>query len=68
MKERLVYSPSEAAELLGIGRTKIYQEIASGSLTSFTLGRRRLVSAEDLHIWIQKRRDGQFHERVLSGE
>ncbi len=40
---RLAYSPQQAAEALGIGRTLIYQLIDSGSLRSLKIGRRRLI-------------------------
>lgn len=42
--ERLL-SVYEAAETLGIGRTALYDEFASGRLRSVKIGRRRLVPA-----------------------
>jgi len=41
--ERLVYSVSEAAELLGISRAFAYELVARGELPVIRLGRRRLV-------------------------
>jgi len=40
---RLVYSVSEAAELLGISRAFAYELVAPGDLPVIRLGRRRLV-------------------------
>lgn len=42
--ERLL-SVDEAAEALGIGRSRIYQEIGAGHLRSCKAGRRRLIPA-----------------------
>ena len=41
--KRLVYSVSEAAELLGISRAFAYELVARGELPVIRLGRRRLV-------------------------
>lgn len=42
--ERLLSIP-EAAERLGIGRTRLYAEIAAGRVRTIKSGRRRLVPA-----------------------
>ena len=41
--ERLVYTVSEAGELLGISRAFAYELVARGELPVIRLGRRRLV-------------------------
>lgn len=41
--ERLAYSPSEAAEALGVSRQHIYALIQRGELRTTTAGSRRLV-------------------------
>lgn len=41
--ERLAYTVTEAAALLGIGRTHAYALAKSGQLPTVTLGRRVLV-------------------------
>lgn len=41
--ERLVYSVSEAAELLGVSRAFAYELVARGELPVIRLGRRRLI-------------------------
>jgi excisionase family DNA binding protein len=37
-------TPSEAIRISGIGRTRLYELIANGTLTSIKLGGKRLVS------------------------
>lgn len=49
---RLAVSPGEAARLLGIGRTRLYEEIGSGALPSFRLGRRRLIRMAAIEAWL----------------
>lgn len=52
--ERLV-SVIEAADRLGIGRTKVYDEISAGRLRTLQVGRRRLISTAALRDYIETR-------------
>lgn len=45
---RLVYTVTEAAELLGIGRSTAYELVARGELATVRLGRRVAVSRPTL--------------------
>ena len=45
---RLLYRPEEAAAVLGLGRTKVYELMAKGSLRSVKVGGARRVSATAL--------------------
>jgi len=47
-EDAAMLSVPEAAERLGVGTTKVKQLIASGQLASVTIGRRRLVPAENV--------------------
>ncbi len=49
---RLIYSPAEAAELLGCSRPFIYKLIADGQLPSLKLGRSRRIRHSDLTAMI----------------
>jgi excisionase family DNA binding protein len=49
---RLLYKPEDAAELLSIGRTLMYDLIKSGQVDSVKVGRRRLVPAEALTSYV----------------
>lgn len=46
--DKLLLAPEEAAELLGIGRTKVFQLIATGELRSVRIDRCRRVTPEAL--------------------
>jgi excisionase family DNA binding protein len=46
--DRLLLRPAEAAERLGIGRTKVYELMRSGRLRSVKIGAARRVSATAL--------------------
>lgn len=44
----IAFRPEEAAKMLGIGRTYVYELIRSGDLESVKIGRARLVPAAAL--------------------
>lgn len=44
----LGYRPNEAAKLLGIGRTKVFELIKNQTLESVTVGRSRVIKASSL--------------------
>jgi excisionase family DNA binding protein len=50
--EPLLYTPDEAARLLAIPRTRVYQLMAEGTLTYVHLGRRRRISATSLEAFV----------------
>ena len=52
--ERLLYRPEEAAKVLGLGRTKVYELIASGELRSVKIGAARRVSATALAEFVSR--------------
>lgn len=55
----LAVSPREAARMMGIGVTRLYEELGSGSIPSFHLGRRRLIRVAALEAWMAAREAGQ---------
>ena len=55
--ERLLLRPHEAAELLGLGRSTVYELIASGAIPSITIGRSRRVPLEALRAWVRAQTD-----------
>jgi excisionase family DNA binding protein len=55
--ERLLLRPHEAAELLGLGRSTVYELIASGALPSITIGKSRRVPLEALRAWVRAQTD-----------
>ena len=53
MIERLMLRPAEAAEALGISRSKVYELIASGQIPSIRLGGSVRVPVQALREWIE---------------
>jgi excisionase family DNA binding protein len=45
----------EAAEALGIGRTNIYEPIATGELPTIRVGRAVRISVSTLQKWVETR-------------
>jgi excisionase family DNA binding protein len=52
MSNRLLHDVDEAAEMSHVGPAKIREEIAAGRLAARKLGKRVLVTVEDLRAWI----------------
>ena len=52
--ETLLLKPMEAAKAIGLGRSKIYNLIASGVIPSVRIGKSVRVPVEDLRAWIKK--------------
>lgn len=46
--DRIAVSVDEARRAIGIGKTKLYELINDGSLKTFTVGRRRLVTTASI--------------------
>lgn len=45
-------TPQEAAQVLGIGRTKVYELIVTKALESVKIGSCRRIPAEALHAYV----------------
>jgi len=52
--DKLLLSPEEAAEVLCIGRTRLYRLLATGALRSVQIGRRRRVPAAGLTEFVAR--------------
>tara|TARA_R110000787_G_scaffold11002_19_gene36643 strand:- start:5135 stop:5326 length:192 start_codon:yes stop_codon:yes gene_type:complete len=50
----IAISPGEAARLVGLGRTKLYEVMGAGELPFVKIGTRRLIRMADLEAWIEK--------------
>jgi len=48
----LALSIPEAAKLVGIGRTRLYEEISKGNLAVRKVGTRTIVTVRDLQTWL----------------
>jgi excisionase family DNA binding protein len=52
--EQLMYRPVEAAQVLDIGRTRVFALIKSGQLRSIKLGGTRFITAEALRDFVRE--------------
>ena len=59
MENPILLSPEQCAEMLGIGRSFVYQLIATGRLKSLKLNRRRLVPRAALDAFVARELAGQ---------
>ena len=53
--QRLLLRIPEVAETLGIGRTKIYEMIATGELPTVRVGRAVRIPVSTLQKWVEER-------------
>lgn len=53
--DRLLLRPSEAAEAIGICRSRIYELLASGELPSIKIGGSVRVPLDKLREWIESK-------------
>ena len=52
--EKLLYRPKEAAKVLGIGRTRIFDLIRSGELRSLKRNGYRFITADALRDYVRQ--------------
>ncbi len=55
--EKLLLKPEEAAEILSIGRSKVYELMGTGELASVRIGACRRIPAEALSEFVAGLRD-----------
>ena len=48
MSEQLAYRPEEALKVFPLGRTVLYEKLASGEIESFRVGRARFIPRQSL--------------------
>lgn len=53
--ERLSYTVDEACAVTGLNRNAIYRAITLGQISTFKVGRRRMVSTRALRAFIEAR-------------
>jgi excisionase family DNA binding protein len=51
---QLLISVEEAAQALGIGRSQTYELVMGGQVESVKIGKRRLVVAASLDVYVQR--------------
>jgi excisionase family DNA binding protein len=50
---RLAFVPAEAAQCVGISRTRIFEELKAGRLRARRIGKATIISAADLLAWFE---------------
>ncbi|WP_350172381.1 helix-turn-helix domain-containing protein [Erythrobacter sp.] len=50
--ERLAFKPEEAAKLLGVSRSRVFQLIKTGELSSVRYGRTRLIPMSAIELFL----------------
>lgn len=66
MEERLLYRPTEAADLISVSRARCYELIAAGVIPSIRIGSSIRVPADALREWIG--RETRQRAEMRSGE
>ena len=51
---KLLLKVEEVAEMLNLGRSKLYSYILSGELRSVKVGRRRLIPRDAVHEFVER--------------
>lgn len=57
--EPLAVSIGRATHLSGLGRTKLYEALGAGELSSLKIGNRRLILVDDLRKWLAQHKQGR---------
>lgn len=52
MSDQLLYTVSEVAAMLGVGRTTLYEEMNRGHLAYVKIGRSRRISSEQVRRYV----------------
>lgn len=63
---RLLVSPEEAADMLGIGRSKLYEIIKTKQLKGLSVGRLQRIPVSELERWIQSQMEVDDPDLLLS--
>ena len=57
--ERLLLKPSEVVELLGIGRSKLYELVSEGQIPHVRIGRCIRIPSQSIEPWISAQLKGE---------
>ncbi|MEW2546558.1 helix-turn-helix domain-containing protein [Streptomyces sp. NPDC047002] len=58
---QLLYTPKEAAEALRIGRSTLYELLATGDVKSIKIGRSRRIRHDDLASYVARLHHESVH-------
>lgn len=57
--DKLLYGPEEAASLVGVSRSRIYEMLAARTIPSVLIGRSRRIARADLEAFVERLRAEQ---------
>jgi excisionase family DNA binding protein len=60
MGEKLVLSPEEACEVLGVKKGTLHKLLMTGQIISFKIGKLRRIPAEGLRTYVEQKVAEQF--------
>lgn len=63
---RLLHAMSEAAELIGVGRSTLYELASRGDIKVVKIGRRTLVAHDELERFVAALADSGSHPRTAA--
>ena len=49
--EPIFYGINDVAKMIGLGRSKVWEMVATGELFSVRIGKRRLIPTEEIARW-----------------
>ena len=49
---RMAFGPNEAARIIGVSRTTVFEELKAGRLRGIKCGRRTIIAAAELQRWM----------------
>jgi len=61
--EKLLLSPEETCEVLGVKRSMLFKLLEAGTIPSIKLGKLRRIPVEGLRSWVQKQVEEQGRVR-----
>jgi prophage regulatory protein len=57
--DRLLLKPSEVTQILGLGRSKVYELLACGQLPAVRIGRCIRIPRASLEKWVKENETGK---------
>jgi excisionase family DNA binding protein len=60
--DKMLLTPTEAAQVLGVGRSKVYELMRSGGLGSVRIDSCRRIPVDDLNALVTRLRTGQVYD------
>ena len=64
MDYRLLLTPEETAQMLGIGRTRVFALIKTEKLASVTVGRSRRITPKAVEDYVRKLEEEQEFDHI----